>query len=99
MSERTTKENTELLLGSMAKADAPGQSPIEEPSVIGAVGGPSTPSRLDAEVAWRRLYVDRMVARGIDRQDAQSCCDAGDVDLSSDPSDAADAEMEYWTND
>lgn len=72
----------------------------EEPPIIGAGGGLApTPPRAEAEAVWRRLYVDRMVERGIDRADAQACCDAGDVDFSESPADAADAELECWEND
>lgn len=72
----------------------------EEPSVLGAGGGLSpTPLRSEAETVWRRLYVDRMVERGIDRGDAQACCDAGDADLSMNPADAADEELQYWADD
>ena len=72
----------------------------DEPSVMGAGAGPSPiPSRADAEAAWRRFYVDRMVARGIDRESAQACCDARDVALSEDPSEAADDELQYWADD
>lgn len=72
----------------------------DEPSVMGAGGGVSPmPSRADAEAVWRRLYVDRMVERGVDRENAQACCDAGEVDLSVNPADAADEELSYWEND
>ena len=72
----------------------------DEPSVIGAGCGRSpTPGRSEAEAIWRRLYVDRMVACGIDRESAQACCEAGDADLSLNPADAADDEMQYWVND
>jgi hypothetical protein len=72
----------------------------DEPSVLGAGGGPSPmPTRSEAEAAWRRFYVDRMVERGIDRESAQACCDAGDVDLSENPADAADDELQYWADD
>jgi hypothetical protein len=40
-----------------------------------------------------------MIERGINREDAQACCDAGDVDLSADPADAADDELQYWAAD
>lgn len=72
----------------------------DEPSVIGAGDGPSPmPVRAEAETVWRRLYVDRMVERGVDRESAQACCDAGDADLSVDPADAADDELQYWADD
>ena len=72
----------------------------DEPPVMGCGDGlPPMPKRSDAEAAWRRAYVDRMVERGIDREDAQACCDAGDVDLSENPADAADDELQYWSDD
>ena len=71
-----------------------------EPSVMGAGCGPSPmPLRSEAEAVWRQAYVDRMTERGIDRNDAQACCDAGDVDLSVTPADAADDELQYWADD
>jgi hypothetical protein len=76
------------------------QDERDEPSVMGAGGGLSPmPSRAEAEAIWRRLYVDRMVERGVDRESAQACCDAGDVDLSANPADAADDELSYWAAD
>lgn len=73
---------------------------VDEPSVMGAGGGPSPmPLRAEAEAIWRRLYVDRMVACGVDREDAQACCDAGDADLSVNPADAADDQLQYWADD
>lgn len=73
---------------------------IDEPSVIGAGCGLSpVPSQAEAEAIWRRLYVDRMVERGVDREDAQACCDAGDADLTVSPTDAADDELQYWADD
>ena len=72
----------------------------DEPSVMGAGDGLTPgPSRVEAEAAWRRHYVDRMVERGIDRDDAQACCEAGEVDLSEDPATAADDELSYWTDE
>ena len=65
--------------------------PDDEPSVMGAGGGLSPmPLRSEAVAVWRRLYVDRLVERGIDRESAQARCDAGDVDLSVNPAEAAD---------
>ena len=72
----------------------------DSPSVIGGGAADSTmPTRADAEEAWRRLYIERMIERGVEREDAQACCIAGDVDLSVDPRDAADDELQYWTED
>ena len=74
--------------------------PDDEPSVMGAGDGLSPmPLRSEAEAVWRRAYVDRMVERGIDREDAQACCDAGDADLSVNPAEAADDELSYWAAD
>lgn len=73
---------------------------LEEPSVLGAGGGIAPlPTKAEAEAAWRRGYVARMVERGIHADDAQSCCDAGDVDLSTNPAAAADDQLEYWDGD
>lgn len=72
----------------------------DSPSIIGAgCGSAPMPTKAEAEAIWRRRYVDRMVERGVDRADAQACCDAGDVDLSISPADAADDELQYWEND
>lgn len=58
------------------------------------------PTREDAITAWRRLFADRLVERGIlDRDAATSCAEAADVDLAVNPSDAADYEVEYWEAD
>lgn len=76
------------------------EPPDDEPCVMGAGGSlPSMPRRAEAEVIWRRFYVDRMVERGVDRESAQACCDAGDVDLSESPADAADDQLQYWEDD
>lgn len=78
----------------------PGAMSDDEPSVMGAgCGLPQMPSRSEAEAIWRRAYVDRMVFRGLDREDAQACCDASEVDLSESPADAADDELQYWDDD
>ncbi len=71
----------------------------DSPTVISAdVLGPM-PTRADAEAVWRKMFADRMVARGIDREDADACAAAGSVDLSESPEDAADAELECWDAD
>lgn len=75
-------------------------SDVEEPSVIGAgCGGSPMPTRADAEAVWRAAYVARMVERGIAPEDAQACSGAGDADLSVNPVEAADAELEHWDSD
>lgn len=72
----------------------------DEPSIMGAGHLPiPIPTRAEAEAVWREAYVNRMVERGIDREDAQACCDAGDVDLSESPEDAADDQLAYWDAD
>jgi len=72
----------------------------DEPSVMGAgCGVAPMPTREEAEAAWRQAYVDRMVARGADREDAQMACDAIDAELSEDPADMADDDLEYWDAD
>lgn len=71
----------------------------DSPSVIGATPEPM-PTRAEAEAAWRKLFAARMVERDIlDRQSADACAAAHDVDLSVDPAEAADAEVEYWDAD
>jgi hypothetical protein len=72
----------------------------DELSVMGAGCGPAPmPTKAEAESAWRAFYVARMCERGIPREDALACCDASDVDLSRDPVEEADAELEYWGSD
>jgi len=72
----------------------------DEPSVMGGGVGPAQmPTKAEAEAIWRAAYVARMVERGIHIDDAQACCNAGDVILSQDPVEAADAELEYWGSD
>lgn len=70
----------------------------ESPSVIGTDLAPM-PIEADRRDAYKRLYVARMVTRGIDREDAESCFEAGDVDYDTDPETAADDELSYWDND
>lgn len=75
-------------------------SPSEEPSVLGAgCGTAPMPTEADRREAYKRLYVARMVERGIDSQDASDCFDAGDVDYDINPEDAADDELSYWDAD
>jgi hypothetical protein len=72
----------------------------EDPSVLGAgCGVAPMPTAREAEAVWRQAYVDRMVERGVALEDARACCEAVDADLSESPSDAADAELEYWGSD
>lgn len=67
------------------------------PDVIGPA--PPMPTKAEAEAAWRRAYVARMVERGIDREDAVACSEATDADLIFDPAQAADDELWYWSQD
>jgi hypothetical protein len=72
----------------------------EEPSVMGAgVGRPLMPTEADRREAYKRLYVGRMVARGIDQEDAEASFEAGEVDYDIDPESAVDDELSYWDND
>jgi hypothetical protein len=72
----------------------------EELSVMGAGSGlPPMPTEADRREAYKRLYVSRMVARGIDQEDAEASFDAGEVDYDVDPESAADDELSYWDAD
>jgi hypothetical protein len=72
----------------------------DDPSVLGAGDGPSpVPTMAEGERVWKAAYVAQMIFRGIHVDDAQACCNAGSVDLSCDPAEAADDELEYWSND
>ena len=74
--------------------------PDDEPSVMGAGHyPPPMPTNAEAEAIWRAAYVARMVEIGIDVDDARACCDAGGADLTKDPNDEADAELDYWDSD
>lgn len=78
----------------------PTEIPDDEPSVMGAGCSQSPlPTQVEAEAVWRVAYVARMVERGIHIDDARACCDAGDVNLSENPADAADDQLQYWEND
>lgn len=70
----------------------------DSPSVIGTCLA-SMPTEADRREAYKRLYVGRMVARGIDERDAMACFEAGEVDYDINPEDAADDELSYWDND
>jgi hypothetical protein len=72
----------------------------DEPSVMGAGAAmPPMPTEADRLEAYKRLYVARMVARGLNQEEAAACFDAGDVDYDTSPEDAADDELSYWDND
>lgn len=72
----------------------------DEPSVIGAGDGiPPMPTEADRREAYKRLYVARMVARGVHVEDATACFEAGEIDYDTSPEDAADDELSYWDND
>lgn len=61
---------------------------------------PPMPTQQDAERAWRELFAARLVERGVlDADAAKACAEAGEVDLSVDPAEAADDEVECWDAD
>lgn len=70
----------------------------DEPSVMGAGCGLSAPpTRDEAETVWRRAFAARLMERGLlDQAAADACAAASEVDLSENPSDAADEEITYW---
>lgn len=71
----------------------------DSPSVMGGTASPM-PTQADRRDAYKRLYVARMVSRGVDEQDASACFEAGgEPDYDADPEDAADDELSYWEND
>lgn len=71
----------------------------DSPSVIGAAPAPM-PTRAEAESAWRKLFAARLVERDIlDQESADACAAAHDVDLSADPAETADEEVQYWDAD
>jgi hypothetical protein len=70
----------------------------DSPSVIGTDLAPM-PTEADRREAYRRLYVARMVSKGVHEEDACACFEAGDVDYEINPEDAADDEMSYWDAD
>lgn len=59
---------------------------------------PPSPMPTEQE-AWMAKYVLRMIEHGLDAESAWACCRAGDNDYSSDPRQAADDEVSYWTDD
>lgn len=72
----------------------------DDPGVLGAGRGrPPMPTEADRREAYKSLYVGRMVARGVDREDAEASFEAGDVDYDIDPESAADDELSYWDAD
>lgn len=71
----------------------------DSPAVIGAVLDPM-PTKAEAEAIWREAYAARLVERDLlDWDSARACAAAGDVDLSANPADAADSDVEYWDAD
>jgi hypothetical protein len=53
-----------------------------------------------AKEKWREAYIQRLVDRGVMHQEAVECYEAGDdYDYASDPEDAADEELSYWSDD
>jgi len=77
---------------------------MNSPDVIGSDLAPM-PTADDRKGAWRRLYIARMVSRGVDVEDAMANFEAvgfdgpHGFDLSESPEDTADAEMEYWCDE
>lgn len=53
----------------------------------------------NAEAEWRQRFAARMVERGVDPHDAKACSEAGEIDLSIDPANAADDELSYWSDE
>lgn len=72
----------------------------DSPSVIGGTPSPM-PTEADRKAAWKRLYVAKFVAVGLDAETAESWFEEMDWEEIKDqfPEDVADAEMEYWTDD
>ena len=69
----------------------------DSPSIIGAGVSASLPTRDEAEAAWRSAVAARFVELAVlDVASAHACAAAMDVDLSVDPSTAADHEIMYW---
>ena len=48
---------------------------------------------------WLELYKKRLLERGIDSGLAKEIAKNCEIDLLSDPSDAADEELSYWGSD
>jgi hypothetical protein len=75
----------------------------DSPSVI-CTDFPPMPTLQDREAAWRRLYIARMVAAGVDEESAAACFDAcglgpNGYNIEDDPEHCADDEMSYWEAD
>lgn len=71
----------------------------DSPSVIGTDVHRPMPTEADRREAYKRLYVSRMVSRGIHEEDATACFEAGEIDYEIDPETAADDELSYWDAD
>ena len=52
------------------------------------------------EFNWRVRYINRLIIRGISNEFAKETYEAGidDHDFLSDPEDAADEELSYWSD-
>ena len=74
------------------------------PAVIGGSPAPM-PTQAEAEQAWRRAFIARMVERGVDVEDATACCEANSFnspfgwELLEDPAHAADDEIACWDSE
>jgi hypothetical protein len=72
----------------------------DSPNVIGGQPSPM-PTEDDRKAAWKRIYVAKFVAVGLDAETAESWFDELNWDEAKDedPEDMANDEMEYWTDD
>lgn len=72
------------------------RSPVEDsPDVIGPTKHPM-PTK---EEQWLAKYAARMVEAGLDVEDAFMFARNGENDYDSDPVEAAESDMECWTDD
>lgn len=67
---------------------------LPDVSVIGPV-----PQALTKEEEWLLKYAARMMEFGLDAEDAMRFAKMGENDYDADPVEAAEAEMECWTDD